>query len=127
MIADDTGLEADALEGQPGVKSARFAGINATMTENKALLLSRLHTSPNRKATFRCTLCYLDSAQSPLFIEATLDGVIVEQETDGAGFGYDGLFQVEGFDKTLSELKSESFSDTHRMRAFIKLKEMLSN
>ncbi len=120
VVADDTGLEVTSLNGAPGIKSARFAGINATMVENKALLLSLLKTQTERSAVFRSVLCYFDG-HTPVFSEATLSGFILDQEKGNAGFGYDGLFQVEGYTKTLSELKSENFIETHRMKAFRKL------
>jgi XTP/dITP diphosphohydrolase len=121
-IADDTGLEVFSLNNEPGIKSARYAGDNATMTDNKKLLLSKLKYLDNKSAKFTCTLCYVDSNhcsyETAIFSNGEIKGYISDQEFGSAGFGYDGLFIVDNFGKSLSQLKETEFLDTHRYRAF---------
>lgn len=124
VISDDTGLEVFVLNNQPGIKSARYAGVSASMTDNKNLLLKNLKDFSDRSAVFKCVLCYLDSEiqNQPIFSDAILTGYISTNETImTTGFGYDGLFLVEDRNKSLSILKEDGFLDTHRMRAFINL------
>lgn len=117
-LADDTGLEVRALNGAPGVTSARFAGDNATMTENKALLLEKLKDAPDRSANFRCILCYMSPGIPPAYSEGTLKGSIGVSESGEGGFGYDSLFIVGDTGQSLSHLKAMQRVDTHRYRAF---------
>lgn len=125
-LADDAGLEVDALGGAPGVKSARFAGEQATMEENKALLLFRMHGIQDRRARFRSVLCYVDGVHEPVWSEATLDGSITEVESGKGGFGYDPILQVTGYTKTLAEIKESERIETHRAKAFAILLDRLS-
>jgi len=90
-LADDTGLEVDALAGAPGVRSARYAGAGATDADNRARLLTALADETNRRAHFRTALAYVDGAGEHIF-EGVCAGAIAGAERGTAGFGYDSLF-----------------------------------
>jgi XTP/dITP diphosphohydrolase len=135
-IADDAGLEVKALDGAPGLYSARYAGSNASMEDNRALLLEQMLNVNDRSARFLCTLAFVKPEQLHLdqeiiIADGYLDGAIANHEISGGeigggGFGYDNLFLYENTGKTLAELKTETtssatFVDTHRSRAFREL------
>ncbi len=138
-VADDSGLEVDALGGAPGVRSARFAGERATDAENNAALLAALdslesdphgsRTSETYEARFRCVLALVDpfvKDGEPFLVEGTCAGKIVRTPRGSGGFGYDPLFVVDGIDKTMAELTEEEKSRvSHRGRAFEKLRLVL--
>lgn len=118
-IADDTGLEVDALGGRPGVHSARYAGENATYADNCRKLLDELSTvdHENRSARFRTVICYCDEKRV-FMVEGTVAGNIVEAERGMEGFGYDPVFVPQGCESTFSEMTpSEKNSISHRGRA----------
>ncbi len=118
-IGDDSGLEVDALDGAPGIRSARFAGEEAGDAENNALLLSRLRgVEPERRtARFRCVLAMV-SANGDLVVEGTCEGVILHAPRGRAGFGYDPLFLPAGESRTFAELpEGEKDRLSHRGRA----------
>lgn len=134
-LADDSGLEVDALGGAPGVRSARFAGDRATDAENNAALLSALDMLDADpmigritayKARFRCVLALVDPyvrGGEPFLVEGTCEGTITRAPRGSGGFGYDPLFLVEGTDKTMAELtEDEKNRVSHRGRAFDKLR-----
>lgn len=129
-IADDSGLVVDALGGRPGVHSARFAGDDATDADNNVKLLHELSVVPAeaRSAAFQCVvaLCFPDGTCRTFAGE--LSGMIrFEQRGDG-GFGYDPLFYIHEFERTLAELKLEVKNTiSHRGRALAGLKEFLSS
>jgi XTP/dITP diphosphohydrolase len=123
-LADDSGLEVDALGGRPGVRSARFAHDRATDAENNAALLTALaNVEPEqRRARFRCVLVLIDPwalpGLPPLKAEGTCEGHIAREPRGGAGFGYDPLFIVEGTNKTMAELPdAEKNEISHRALA----------
>jgi XTP/dITP diphosphohydrolase len=138
-IADDSGLEVDALGGAPGVRSARFAGERATDAENNAALLAALDsldTDPagaaagaSYKARFRCVLAVVDPLVKdgePILVDGTCEGSITRTPRGSGGFGYDPLFLVDGTEKTMAELsEAEKNSISHRARAFEKLRHVL--
>lgn len=105
-FADDTGLEVEALNGAPGVFSARYAGEQKNSEDNIALLLKNLTGIPNRKARFRTviTLIGLDGTHT---FEGIVNGVILETKRGVAGFGYDPVFQPEGYTKSMAEMTLE--------------------
>ncbi|HCV21678.1 MAG TPA: non-canonical purine NTP pyrophosphatase, RdgB/HAM1 family [Gammaproteobacteria bacterium] len=109
-LADDSGLEVDALDGAPGVHSARFAGSDATDARNVAKLLSALDGVPHeqRGARFRCVMAYLRQADdaTPLICQGTWEGSIAEQGRGDNGFGYDPVFWVVQENRTAAELDS---------------------
>ena len=110
-IADDSGLEVDALGGQPGVYSARFAGPQATDTKNVEKLLAALDgISPEkRSARFRCAMVYVTHADDadPLICEGAWEGNIITEPKGDNGFGYDPIFWIEGEKATAAELAPE--------------------
>jgi XTP/dITP diphosphohydrolase len=109
-LADDSGLEVDALDGRPGVRSARFAHDRATDAENNAALLTALAevASDQRRARFRCVLAVVDpfaaKGAAPLVAEGVCEGVIASGPRGTAGFGYDPLFILQSSGKTMAEL-----------------------
>jgi len=107
VLADDSGLCVDALSGAPGIRSARYAGENATMEQNKELLLSELSGKENRKAAFVCVLSVAKQGEVIATFRGECVGRIIDDERGAGGFGYDPLFIPEGYDKTFSELPEE--------------------
>jgi len=107
VLADDSGLCVDALSGAPGIRSARYAGENATMEQNKKLLLSELSGRENRKAAFVCVLSVAMQGEVITTFRGECVGRIIDDERGAGGFGYDPLFIPEGYDKTFSELPEE--------------------
>ncbi len=125
-LSDDTGLEVDALNGAPGVFSARYAGENVTYQDNVSKLLSELEGKENRNAQFRTVMAFIDGEIEHTF-EGTVPGVITNQQKGLGGFGYDPIFLPEGFDKTFAELDPEDKNAiSHRGRAIQKFVAFLS-
>ena len=118
-LADDSGLEVDALHGEPGVLSARFAGRHGDDAANNRLLLEKLDRSRNRAARFRCALALAAPDGTLVAVaDGACEGVIADQAAGAAGFGYDPLFIPEGFDRTFAELGAEVKNRlSHRARA----------
>lgn len=127
-IADDTGLEVEALDGAPGVRSARFAGEHATDAENRALLLAKLDGSTNRSARFRTVVALVSSKGDIHFIGGECAGTIAESERGDGGFGYDSLFiPADGDGRTFAEMTgSEKDAVSHRGRALAQVPELLA-
>lgn len=130
-IADDSGITVDALNGEPGVYSARFAGAQASDQQNLELLLKKLKGVPTteRTATFWCVLVYLRHATdpTPLVCTGRWHGVITEQPSGEGGFGYDPIFFVPDAGKTAAELsRVEKNRISHRAHALQQLKVLLS-
>lgn len=116
-LADDTGLEVAALDGRPGVHSARFAGPDADDDANRALLLRRLVDADDRSARFRTVLAYVDDGEVRFF-EGVCTGRILESERGTGGFGYDPLFVPDDETRTFAELpREEKNAISHRGRA----------
>ncbi|MCX6357888.1 MAG: RdgB/HAM1 family non-canonical purine NTP pyrophosphatase [Candidatus Aureabacteria bacterium] len=105
-MGDDSGLEIDALAGQPGVLSARFAGEKATDSENNEKLLGLLRDIPERQrqARFACCIALANPERVIDVVEGSCPGILVEKERGGAGFGYDPLFQPLEYHRTFAEL-----------------------
>lgn len=127
-IADDTGLEVDALNGAPGVHSARFAGDNADDAANRALLLERLHGVTDRSARFRTVVALVDSKGEMHFRSGECAGTIALGQRGEGGFGYDSLFiPNEGDGRTFAEMSAEEKDAiSHRGRALTQVPELLS-
>ena len=124
-FADDTGLEVEALNGAPGVYSARYAGESKNSLDNMALLLKNMEGKQNRKARFRTVIALILDGKEYLF-EGIVNGVITEQPRGTAGFGYDPLFVPDGFATTFAEMDSESKNAiSHRGLAVEKLAAFL--
>jgi XTP/dITP diphosphohydrolase len=121
-LAEDSGLEIDALHGRPGVRSARFSQEGATDAENNAAVLDALAEveDDQRTARFRCVLALLDPwSDEPMVVtEGRCEGVIARIACGGGGFGYDPLFVVDGYGRTMAELTEEEKNRvSHRARA----------
>lgn len=117
-IADDSGLLVDALDGSPGVYSARYAGEKATDNENNQKLLSEMAGITNRKAAFECVISIAMPTGPALTYEGRCEGVIAEELSGSNGFGYDPLFFCEEFGKTFAELSmDEKNKISHRGKA----------
>ena len=128
-IADDTGLEIDALDGAPGVYSARFAGLNATYEDNVNKLLSVMENVPDdmRSARFRTVISFVDEIQE-LWTEGLIQGRITKTPRGNMGFGYDPVFYVPHLEKTFAELSTnEKNKISHRGIALQKLRKILVN
>ena len=128
-IADDTGLEIDALDGAPGVYSARFAGLNPTYEDNVNKLLSVMENVPDdmRSARFRTVISFVDEIQE-LWTEGFIDGKITEAPRGNMGFGYDPVFYVPRLEKTFAELSTDEKNKiSHRGIALQKLRKILVN
>ena len=124
-FADDTGLEVEALNGAPGVYSARYAGEHCSYQDNVNKMLNAMKGCENRKAAFR-TVIALNLNGETYYFEGRCDGQITREQRGSEGFGYDPIFQPDGFDKTFAELGSEvKNSISHRGRATRKLMEFL--
>lgn len=124
VLADDSGLEVDALGGAPGVYSARYAGAYATDRENLEHLLQKLGNTPEarRTARFRCVLVLLGPGGQAFTAEGAVEGSIRTAPSGGFGFGYDPIFQPDGYAKTFAELGAEGKHRlSHRARAFAAL------
>jgi len=119
-LADDSGLEVDALQGAPGIHSARFAGEAADDTANNQKLLAELTNikAEERTARFRCVLAFVDTDESTQTADGVCEGRILEEMRGVGGFGYDPLFYVLELNKTMGELsKQEKNSISHRGQA----------
>lgn len=119
-LADDSGLEVDALGGLPGVRSARFAGEQAGYAENNRRLRTVLRGLPpeDRTARFVCVACLAHAGGEVFYARGELEGVIIEEPRGSAGFGYDPLFLVPEYGRTLAELEPEEKNRiSHRSRA----------
>ena len=126
-FADDTGLEVDALSGEPGVRSARYATDGHDDEANKRLLLERMQGVENRAAQFRTAVALIMDGEEYLF-EGIVRGDIATEEHGEGGFGYDPLFFPEGGAKTFAEMSAEAKNEiSHRGRAVRKLAEVLQN
>lgn len=124
-IADDTGLEVEALNGAPGVYSARYAGEDATYQDNVDKLLRELEGQENRKAQFRTVIAYI-TEESEYFFEGACKGEIVTDQKGTKGFGYDPVFRPDGYDQTFAELNSkEKNKISHRGKALEKFLDFL--
>lgn len=123
-LADDSGLEVTALEGRPGVHTARYAGPDATYADNNAKLLRELVGVADRSARFRTVVALAFPREDPVTAEGSLDGRIAEAARGDGGFGYDPVFEVDG--QTLAEMDEvEKNRLSHRSRALRALGERL--
>lgn len=125
VFADDTGLEVEALNGQPGVFSARYAGPEKDSKANIRLLIDNLSPFPDidqRKAAFKTVICFIDSHGSRHLFTGRAQGHIIDELRGKEGFGYDPVFIPEGYDQTFAEMPaSQKNSISHRFFAFSQL------
>lgn len=128
-LADDSGLVVDALDGRPGVYSARFAGDGATDAANNLQLLNELEGIPaeRRRAAFVCELAFVTPSGLEQVFSGRIDGCILSSERGEGGFGYDPLFLVDGFDRTMAELTvQEKNRISHRGQALESFRAFIS-
>lgn len=127
VFADDTGLEVDALDGAPGVYSARYAGVHCSFDDNINKLLQALKGEENRKACFRTVICLIEGGE-PKYFEGRVDGqILTERHSNGEGFGYDPVFMPDRFAVSFAEMPLEvKNSISHRGLAVKKLVEFLT-
>jgi XTP/dITP diphosphohydrolase len=128
-IADDSGIEVDALGGAPGMRSARFAGPAATDEENLAKLIDSIREVPaqERSARYRCVALLASSDGNVTSAEATCEGTLVTEPKGSGGFGYDPVFVADGETCTMSELSPEEKDlISHRGKAFRALRELIA-
>jgi XTP/dITP diphosphohydrolase len=128
VIADDSGLEVDALDGAPGIYSARYAGENASDEQNVDKLLRELASSDKRSARFRCVIALAREGKLLETFEGIAEGVIVDLPRGKRGFGYDPIFVPKGYDLTFGELPAEIKNRiSHRAKAIAALRQALLN
>lgn len=126
-FADDTGLEVEALDGRPGVYSARYAGEPADSQANIDKLLTELKGMNNRKARFRTVIALIQNGQE-VFFEGIISGTIIECMAGKAGFGYDPVFIPDGYTHTFAQMSQEEKNKiSHRGKAIQKLAEFLNS
>ena len=129
VVADDSGLEVDALNGAPGIYSARYAGAGATDEDNVAKLLAELRKYPGSRpylARFRCVLALAKEGNVLRTLEGVVEGTIVDAPRGSTGFGYDPVFQPMGLTQTFAELlPAEKNRISHRGRAIQSLRTAL--
>lgn len=124
-FADDTGLEIEALNGEPGVYSARYAGESKSFDDNMNKVLEKLSGAGNRKACFRTVIALILEGREYLF-EGRVDGVITTEKRGKEGFGYDPVFLPDGYDRTFAEMPlDEKNKISHRALAIKKLATFL--
>jgi XTP/dITP diphosphohydrolase len=122
-LADDSGLEVEALDGAPGVRSARYAGPGATDAENNAKLLAEMEGKANRAAAFLCVISIAVPSGVALTYEARCEGLIAETPAGHKGFGYDPVFYYPPLCRTFAQLSPEEKNRvSHRGKALIELK-----
>ncbi|MCF2582958.1 non-canonical purine NTP diphosphatase [Bacteroides caecigallinarum] len=126
-FADDTGLEVEALNGAPGIYSARYAGGEGHDSEaNMKKLLSEMQDKDNSKARFRTVICLIEDGKEHFF-EGIVNGSIIRERKGGAGFGYDPVFMPDGYSETFAEMgNDEKNKISHRARAVQKLCEYIN-
>jgi XTP/dITP diphosphohydrolase len=126
-FADDSGLEVEALDGAPGVYSARYAGPQRNDRDNIRKLLESLKDKSNRKASFRTVIALVGLGEHQFF-QGTVKGEITEKERGNAGFGYDPVFQPDGFELTFAQMSMEEKNKlSHRGQAVSKLVRYLKS
>jgi XTP/dITP diphosphohydrolase len=126
-FSEDTGLEVAALNGEPGVKSARYAGENRSFDDNITKLLDKLKEEPNRKARFRTVVSLIIDGRETQF-EGICEGTILTERQGSGGFGYDPVFIADGADKSFGQMTMEEKSlYSHRKKAVEKLVVFLNN
>jgi XTP/dITP diphosphohydrolase len=126
-FADDTGLEVEALDGAPGVYSARYAGEGCSFADNVNKLLKAMDGQTNRKARFRTVICFIENGEKHYF-EGIVNGTIIEKGSGNMGFGYDPIFVPDGYDISFAEMPlDEKNKISHRGLATQKLVEYLKS
>ena len=123
-LADDSGLEVEALDGAPGVYSARYAGADATDEKNNTKLLNAMEGKENRAAAFSCVLSIAVPCGVALTYEGRCEGLITKKTEGKGGFGYDPVFYYPPFEKTFAQMSMEEKNQiSHRGKALLELRE----
>jgi len=128
-LADDSGLVVDALQGRPGVHSARFSGAEADDQSNNQKLLDEMAAVPEirRQAAFCCVMALCMPGQSPRLFQGRVNGAILERQQGDGGFGYDPLFWLPGYNCTMAELPLDTKNQvSHRGQALRQLVDFLA-
>lgn len=126
VMADDSGLEVGALGGEPGVRSARYAGEPSDTRANNALLLKNLEGVKDRSANFTCCVALIDPNGVEHVLEGRCYGTVAMSASGGGGFGYDPLFIPDGYSKSFAELSAdEKNAISHRGRALAKVQKCI--
>ena len=130
-IADDSGLEVDFLQGAPGIYSSRYAGLDATDDDNIEKLLTALEGVPReaRTARFQCVIVMMrhGADPAPLIAQGTWEGEILTERRGNNGFGYDPVFLVPAYRRSVAEIPpDQKYRESHRGQALLKLKSMLT-
>lgn len=126
VFSDDTGLFVEALDGRPGIYAHRYAGEDATDKDNREKMLEELKNSDNRKAYFKTVICFIDDDGKDYYFEGKLDGEIARKELGEGGFGYDKIFYVEKYDKSLCQMEIDFKNQiSHRGLAIKEFKKFL--
>lgn len=129
-VADDTGLFVDALNGEPGVYSSRYAGEDVTYDDNCRKLIKNMNGIPadKRMAYFKTVVCIYESENKYHFFDGICKGKIITEKRGNNGFGYDPVFIPDGFDKTYAEMSDEEKNSiSHRGKAFVKAGDFIAN
>lgn len=125
VISEDSGIVVDALNGAPGIYSARYAGEGKSQADNNALLVKNLVGIDNRKAHFHTSICWIRDGEVCYFV-GNWHGVITTEPYGNGGFGYDPLFVPDGYTKTVAELGDDVKKlHSHRAKAFAQFKAFL--
>lgn len=128
VLADDSGLEVQALQGQPGIYSARYAGEHGNDQKNNEKLLKELEDvkDEDRTANFHCSLALVGPGREPLFVEGNIEGRILFEPQGENGFGYDPLFYIPSLKKSMADLSNEEKNKiSHRAKAIENLRDHL--
>lgn len=126
-FAEDTGLEIEALNGEPGVFSARYAGENKSATDNIALVLEKMTGKINRSSKFKTVICLMMDGKE-FYFTGIMEGIITERPRGANGFGYDPIFQLKGYNMTFAELDLEGKNKlSHRAKALQQLITFLNS
>ena len=124
VLADDSGLCVDALDGAPGIYSARFSGEDATDEKNNAKLVSLLQGKEDRTARFVCALVMANNGGEKIYVEDSVEGEIIDVPQGENGFGYDPLFYVKQYEQTFAQIPAEEKNKiSHRAKALKKLQD----
>jgi XTP/dITP diphosphohydrolase len=129
-LADDTGLEVDALNGEPGVYSSRFAGPGCSYADNNHLLLTRLSGVPSelRTARFRCVIAVCFAENAVEIADGSIEGRITTELRGTSGFGYDPVFEIPELGRTFAEITAEQKNSmSHRGRALVAARKIIEN
>lgn len=126
VFSDDTGLFVEALDGRPGIYAHRYAGDDATDKDNRDKMLDELKDSTNRKAYFETVICFIDDDGKDYYFEGRLNGEIADKELGTGGFGYDKIFYVEKYGKSLGQMDLDFKNQiSHRGLAMKEFKKFL--